>query len=218
MENVWTHYGRWWAVFVWIVLYSLFIAFIPFYKKSQRRPASVYIAFAVAFALEMFGIPLSLYIVTWLFGFTLPEGILWGHTLVQYIGFWGMYVGLALSTLGALLVILGWKAIYKHYWSKEEGKGRLVTNGIYAYIRHPQYTGFLLITLGMLVEWVTIPLLIMWPILVVLYYQLAKKEERDMKREFGNDYIQYKKRTSMFLPLKINRKQRVKAQQHRGFH
>ncbi|RUT04366.1 isoprenylcysteine carboxyl methyltransferase [Dulcicalothrix desertica PCC 7102] len=201
VENVWTHYGRWWAVIVWIIMYGLFLAFIPFYKKSQSKPASVYLAFIVAFALEMFGIPMSLYFVTWLFGFTLPEGFLWGHTLVKYIGFWGMYVGLLLSAIGALMVILGWKEIYRRYWSKKEGRGRLVTKGIYAYIRHPQYTGFLLITLGMLVEWVTIPLLIMYPILIVLYYRLAKKEERDMEREFGREYIEYKRRTSMFLPL-----------------
>lgn len=210
IENVWTHYGRWWAVIVWIIMYGLFLAFIPFYKKSQSKPASVYLAFIVAFALEMFGIPMSLYFVTWLFGFTLPEGFLWGHTLVKYIGFWGMYIGLLLSAIGALMVILGWKEIYKHYWSKEEGRRRLVTKGIYAYIRHPQYTGFLLITLGMLVEWVTIPLLIMYPILMILYYRLAKKEERDMKREFGREYIEYKRRTSMFLPLpKINKIKRI---------
>lgn len=206
IENVWTHYGKWWAVILWIIMYGLFLAFIPFYKKSQSKPASVYLAFIVAFALEMFGIPMSLYFVTWLFGFTLPEGFLWGHTLVKYIGFWGMYIGLLLSGIGALMVILGWKEIYKHYWSQQEGRGRLVKKGIYAYIRHPQYTGFLLITLGMLVEWVTIPLLVMYPILIILYYRLAKKEERDMEREFGREYIEYKHKTSMFLPLPKNHK------------
>jgi methanethiol S-methyltransferase len=210
VENVWTHYGKWWAVILWIIIYGLFLAFIPFYKKSQSKPASVYMAFVVAYALEMFGIPMSLYIVAWVFGFTLPEGFLWGHTLVKYIGFWGMYIGVVLSAIGALLVILGWKEIYKHYWSKEEGKGRLVTRGIYAYIRHPQYTGFLLITLGMLAEWATIPLLIMYPMLVVLYYRLARKEETDMAREFGREYIEYQRRTSMFLPLpKFKKRSRI---------
>ncbi len=193
-------YGNWDLVIVWAVLFGLFLAFIPFHKKSQRRPASVYIAFVVALALEMFGIPLSLYIVTWAFGFSLPEGFLWGHTLQQYIGYWGMYIGLALNLVGALFIILGWKEIHKHYWSKEEGKGTLVTGGIYAYARHPQYTGFLLMTLGLLVHWATLPLLIMWPILVLLYYRLAKKEEGELEKEFGNQYIEYKKKTTMFLP------------------
>jgi methanethiol S-methyltransferase len=208
IENVWTHYGRWSAVIIWVILYGLFLAFIPFYKKSQSKPASVYLAFVIAFALEMFGIPFSLYVITWLFGFTPPEGVLWGHTLVKYIGFWGMYIGLLISFIGALLVIFGWKEIYRHYWSKEEGKGRLVKKGIYAYIRHPQYTGFLLITLGMLFEWVTIPLLIMYPMLCVLYYRLARREERDMEQEFGHEYIEYKRRTGMFLPIWKSKKRR----------
>jgi protein-S-isoprenylcysteine O-methyltransferase Ste14 len=138
--------------------------------------------------------------VTWAFGVSLPEGILWGHTLQQYIGYWGMYIGSALSLVGALLVIQGWKVIHRRYWSKEEGKGTLVTDGIYAYIRHPQYTGFILITLGLLVHWATIPLLIMWPILMLLYYRLAKREEKDMEKEFGTPYVEYKKKTSMFFP------------------
>lgn len=102
---------------------------------------------------------------------------------------------------GAVLIIWGWKSIHKQYWSKEEGKGKLVTGGIYNYIRHPQYTGFLTITLGMLMEWATIPLLIMWPILVVLYYRLAKKEEGYMVQEFGEEYERYRSRTGMFMPI-----------------
>ena len=185
---------------LWVFLFALFLLFIPFNRKSQKRPASVYLAFVVALAFEMFGIPLSLYFVTWGLGVSLPAGILWEHTLKQYIGLWGMYIGLTLNFIGALLVILGWKEIHKLYWSKGKGKGKLVTGGIYGYIRHPQYTGFLLITLGMLVHWATIPLLIMYPILFLIYYRLAKKEEREMEKEFGIDYSQYKEKTGMFLP------------------
>jgi len=81
-------------------------------------------------------------------------------------------------------------------------QGKLVTDGIYAYIRHPQYAGFMLVTLGLLVHWATIPLLIMWPILMVIYYRLAKREERGMEKEFGNQYLEYKRKTSMFFPLR----------------
>ncbi len=198
-------YGDWTFVIIWATLFGLFIAFIPFYRKSQRRSSSVYIAFVVALALEMFGIPLSLYVVTWAFGFALPEGFLWGHTLEPYIGYWGMYIGFALNLIGALFIIYGWKQIHQQYWSKEEGKGKLVTRGIYTYVRHPQYTGFILMTLGLLVHWATLPLLIMWPILVVVYYRLAKREEREMEREFGSQYIEYKKKTAMFLPFHFRR-------------
>ena len=185
----------------WAVLFGLFLFFIPFNRKSQKRPASVYLAFVVALAFEMFGVPLSLYIATWALGTSLPEGILWGHTLQQYVGYWGMYIGFGLNFVGAILIVFGWREIHKHYWSKDEGKGKLVTGGIYAYIRHPQYTGFILITLGMLVHWATIPLLFMWPILVFLYYKLAKREERELVKEFGKKYLEYKSKTRMFMPL-----------------
>jgi protein-S-isoprenylcysteine O-methyltransferase Ste14 len=202
-ENIWSHFGNWWAVALWIVIYGVFLLFVPFYKKSQIKPSGAYIAFIVAFALEMFGVPFSMFAIGWLFGYTLPEGVLWGHTLVEYIGFWGMYVGIVVSLIGVALVISGWKQIHKDYWSKEEGQGKLVTNGIYKYIRHPQYTGFFMITFGMMSEWATLPLIILYSLLLVLYYKLAKKEESDIEKEFGSDYVEYKKRTKMFIPYII---------------
>lgn len=195
------HFGQWWAMIIWAGFFILFILFTPFYKKSQRKPSSVYIAFVLALALEMFGVPLSMYIIIWAIGSHLPEGVLWGHTLIQTIGLAGTTIMVVLSIIGGGLIIWGWRDIYRYYWSKEEGTGTLVTQGIYAHIRHPQYTGFMLITLGMIFEWATLPLLIMWPVLLVLYYRLAKKEEADMEAEFGEAYRQYRDRTSMFIPL-----------------
>jgi protein-S-isoprenylcysteine O-methyltransferase Ste14 len=200
MDPVEGHFGQWWAVIAWVVLFGLFLAFVPFYKKSQRKPASVFLAFVVALGLEMFGVPLSMYFLAGILGHNLPDGILWGHTLVSKIGLAGTYLATACYLVSALLVILGWRVIYKRYWSKDEGKGELVTGGIYGLIRHPQYTGFLLATLGMIFEWATLPVLILWPILAVIYYRLARKEEADMEREFGEPYRAYKARTGMFLP------------------
>jgi protein-S-isoprenylcysteine O-methyltransferase Ste14 len=200
MDPATSHFGNWVGVVLWIVVFGLFLLFTPFYKKSQRKPSSVYMAFVIALALEMFGVPLSMYAITWVLGRSLPDGVLWGHTLIGQIGLLGMNVAYIFYLLGILLVILGWKEIYRRYWSKEEGKGELVTNGIYGYIRHPQYTGFMLITLAMILEWATLPLLIMWPLLTIIYYQLAKKEESDMEVEFGSKYIEYRRKTGMFLP------------------
>lgn len=194
------HFGQWWAVIAWIITFGLFLLFIPFYKKSQRKPSSVYLAFIIALALEMFGVPLSMYVISGVIGSNLPEGVLWGHTLVSAIGEWGMIAGIVCYLVGIGLIVWGWRDIYKHYWSKDDGKGELVEKGLYRYIRHPQYTGFLLITLGMLLEWATLPLLIMWPMLVVLYYRLAKKEEKEMVAHFGDRYEAYRRRTSMFIP------------------
>ena len=201
METTMSHFGQWGLVLLWTILGSIFIAFVPFYQKSQRKPASVYIAFMVAMAFEMFGIPMHMYILAWVFGSNIPEGIFWGHTLVEQFGHLGMYIGSVLALIGIVLVILGWKDVYKHYWSKQEGQGKLVTGGVYRFIRHLQYTGFMLITLGMLLDWATLIMLIMWPIMAVLYYRLAKREEREMEAEFGEDYRNYMSKTQMFIPF-----------------
>jgi protein-S-isoprenylcysteine O-methyltransferase Ste14 len=73
-------------------------------------------------------------------------------------------------------------------------------------MRHPQYTGFLLMTLGLLVHWATIPLLVMWPLLVRQYYNLAKMEEEEMISIFGTEYEQYMKKTPRFLPSILGKK------------
>lgn len=194
-------YGNWVMVAVWFVMFAVFVAFVPFHRKSQSKPSSIYVAFIVASALEMFGVPLSMYFLTYAFGNQIPRGFLWGHSLEGYIGYWGMWIGLTLNIIGAALIILGWRSVYRRYWSKERGEGGLVTDGIYAYSRHPQYARFVLMTLGLLVHWATLPLLVMWPILLVQYYRLAKREEAELEEEFGEEYRSYRERTPMFIPL-----------------
>lgn len=58
-------------------------------------------------------------------------------------------------------------------------------------------------TMGMMLEWATLPLIISYSLLLVLYYKLAKKEKIDIEKEFGNEYIEYKKKTKMFIPYII---------------
>jgi protein-S-isoprenylcysteine O-methyltransferase Ste14 len=111
-----------------------------------------------------------------------------------------MYIGALCMVGGITLILIGWRRIYREYWSRKKGEGHIVETGIYRYIRHPQYTGLFMITLGMLLEWMTIPLLIMWPVILFTYIRLAKKEEREMTAEFGREYIEYKRRTGMFFP------------------
>lgn len=196
-------YGNWMGAASWFILFATFIVFLPFNRKSTIKPTGTYVAFIVASAFEMFGIPLSMYFLSWAFGITIPRGLLWGHTLEGYIGLWGMYLGTALNLLGGLLIFRGWKLIYNEYWSKDTGEGKLVTTGIYSYMRHPQYTGFILMTLGLLVHWATIPLLVMWPLLIIQYIRLAKKEEQEMITQFGDEYREYMEKVPRFIPNKF---------------
>lgn len=212
VDPVMDHMGNWIGVVLWIVLFGVFLLFTPFYKKSGVKPNGAFLAFVVALALEMFGVPLSMYALAGILGHTLPDGVLWGHTLVQEVGLLGTSIAVVLYLIGASLIISGWRAIYRDYWSKDRGEGHLVTSGIYRFIRHPQYTGFACFTVGMMLEWATLPMLVMWPILAVMYYRLARAEEAEMHREFGAAYERYAERTGMFLPTKVLRSRRLEPQ------
>jgi protein-S-isoprenylcysteine O-methyltransferase Ste14 len=203
IDPVLGHFGQWWAVVVWVLLFAVMLLFTPFYKKSGVKPNGAFLAFVVALALEMFGVPLSMYALSAALGHYMPDGILWGHTLIGYFGLAPTNIAILMYFVGFGLIVAWWRAIYRDYWCKEKGSGKLVTSGIYRFIRHPQYTGFALITLAMIVEWATLPLLIMWPVLAAIYYRLARREERDMRAEFGFAYDDYVASTGMFLPTKV---------------
>ncbi len=201
METFESHFHNWFGVLLFTIIYGVVIFFLPFYKKMDKKPVGTYFAFVVAFAIEMHGIPFSMYVISWIIGKNLPEGILWGHTLFDKIGYTGMYINIGCSLIGLTMIVIGWRTIYKKYWSKEEGKGFLVTSGIYRFIRHPQYTGLFLISTGMLCEWATLSLLILYPVIIFLYVRLAKREEKQMIAEFGQEYIDYMKKSKRFIPF-----------------
>jgi len=92
-----------------------------------------------------------------------------------------------------LLIISGWKEIYK-------AEGQLITTGINGYVRHPQYLVILLLTLGINVQWITIPTLLLWPVLATLYYRLAKEEDKELEERFGEEYREYKRVVPMLIP------------------
>lgn len=183
--------GRWDLAFISIILFSAFLLFIPFRKKVGWRTHSVYTAFIIALFTEMFGFPLTIYFISSYFSFS---SFTFENQFLNYMSSFGMPIGLVITFAGLLLLVSGWQLIHKSH-----GK-YIITNGIYRYIRHPQYLGFILITLGWLIHWPTIPTAIMWPILVAMYYKLAKKEEREMEKIFGEGYFLYKERVPMLVP------------------
>jgi protein-S-isoprenylcysteine O-methyltransferase Ste14 len=202
-----SEYGLWQLVTVNSLIF-LFLAFSFFQPQTRRdwRTFGAFSAFVVALFTEMYGFPLTVYLLSgWLVS-RFPE-IDWfshnsGHLLQTILGWEGnphfgpLHVlsdGLILG--GLILLGLSWKVLYK-----AQRIYKLARTGPYAKIRHPQYTAFLLIMLGFLIQWPTLPTLIMFPILVLLYARLARREEKETLRMFGEKYTLYAENTPRFLP------------------
>ena len=186
--------GMWGVILINVMLFSLFLFFLSFRRRSQWRSAGVYFGFIIALFSEMFGIPLTIYLLSPFLG-DIPW-IGWGGRLRFFPMEW-MQIGTVITLIGIGLVIVGWRKLYY-----EKG---LVTCGIYKYMRHPQYTGILLVTLGWVIHFPTVITLIMWPILVATYYRLAKQEERELEKEFGEEFRRYRQRVPMFISPKLRK-------------
>lgn len=190
-------YGQWLIVAISIILFGSFLLALPYRRKSKLATASkgVLGAFVVALFAEMYGFPLTIYILSWLVGYQNPLTHESGHLLYPEAGMLSPFHFLSIIIIfgGLILVSKGWSKIY-------DAKGSLVTDGIYSYVRHPQYLGIFLVTSGFLLQWITIPTAIMFPILLVMYYRLSKSEEHEMKEQFGVEYVRYCSSVPLFIP------------------
>ena len=199
------HWGKTAAIVINAAIFLLFIFFLPFKDRIEWRSKGMFSAFILALFAEMFGIPLLIYILYPLGGSDLASNIpvLKHITVFLYrISFnWpAKAIGVWMTLGGMLLVFWGWIKIHRSHG--------LVTDGIYKYIRHPQYTGIFLIITGWMFRWINPTILIMYPILLILYYKLARNEERQMLKEYSDEYLLYKETTPMFLPIKLTLKNR----------
>ncbi|MCZ0866778.1 isoprenylcysteine carboxylmethyltransferase family protein [Dasania sp. GY-19] len=210
-------YGLWTLVILNSAIFIFFaFSFTKPKTKMDWRSFGAFSAFIVALFTEMYGFPLTIYFFSgWLaekypgVDFLAHEN---GHLLHTILGFEGNAHWDPLHIASNVLIILGffllsaaWNVLHKAQQTRS-----LATTGWYARCRHPQYVAFIIIMFGFLLQWPTLPTLVMFPILVVVYVRLAKREEQMAVKEFGDEYLRYMETTPAWVPtFKINKSETV---------
>ena len=200
-------YGLW--VFV-AINSAVFIFFaLSFFKPQNTRDwrcMSAFSAFVVALFVEMYGFPLTIFLLSgWLgrhYPVLDPMSHEAGHLWSTLLGLEGDPHFAPLHILGNLLVVGGFMLIATA-WSVLHAAQRVhvpATTGPYAWVRHPQYLGFIVIMVGFLLQWPTLLTLLMFPVLVVMYVRLARAEEREEIAAVGEPYRRYLARTPAWIP------------------
>ncbi len=200
-------YGLWWLVAINSALFIVF-AFSFFRPRSPRdwRSFGAFSAFVLALFTEMYGFPLTIYLLSGWLASAFP-GVDWyahdsGHLLETLFGWGGdPHIGPfhLLSFVfvfgGMLLLAAAWHVLYRAQRAQT-----VAMSGPYALVRHPQYAAFISIMFGFLLQWPTLPTLVMFPILVFMYTRLARREEREVTASLGEEYRDYLQRTPAFFP------------------
>lgn len=200
-------YGLWSLVIINSAVFILF-AFSFFKPQTKRdwRSFGSFSAFVVALFVEMYGFPLTIYLLSGWLSRRFPGANLlshdMGHLWYELLGFKGDPHSNPIHILSNVLIFGGfillsasWKVLYA-----AQKTHTLATSGPYARVRHPQYIGFIVIMLGFLIQWPTLVTLAMFPILCVMYIRLAHREEREVAAEFNEAWAEYAAETPRWFP------------------
>ena len=200
-------YGLWSLVVINSAIF-IFFAFTFFKPQTKRdwRSFGAFSGFLVALFTEMYGFPLTIYLLSGWLQSKYPN-VDWfshdaGHLPEMMFG-WkanphlGPFHLLSFVFIGGgfILISAGWKQLFDAQRSRQ-----LATGGVYSYVRHPQYVGFVLVMFGFLLQWPTLLTLAMFPVLVFMYVRLARAEEREALQEFGDRYRAYSEDVPAFIP------------------
>lgn len=204
-------YGLWALVIVNSLVFIIFaLSFAGPRSWRDWRSFGAFSAFLVALFSEMYGFPLTIYLLSGWLSSRFPEVDFLSHdaghlleTLIGSIFGWQVdphagpfhIASYVLIFAGFVLLAKSWGILYEAQRWRE-----IAASGPYAYVRHPQYAGFIAIMLGFLLQWPTLVTLVMFPVLVYMYRRLARREESDALAAFGDQYRTYMKAVPGFFP------------------
>ncbi len=200
-------YGLWTLVIINSAMFIFFaFSFVKPKTATDWRSLGVFSAFVIALFTEMYGFPLTLYFLSgWLVKqnpgldvFSHEDG----HLLHTLLGLEGDPHFNFLHIMSNVVIVLGF-FLLSAAWSvlhAAQRQGRLARDGWYARCRHPQYLAFIMIMFGFLLQWPTLPTLVMFPVMVWIYVRLARREEQEVLRLFGEEYRHYMQSTPFLIP------------------
>ncbi len=195
------HTGYWGYALIVILFISWgFYHYVAPKTWKEWTRAGLVQAFIISLYAEMYGFPLTIYLLSRFLGLDISSSNLWSDLLGPKYGETGMVIGMILGSVflltGIWLLIQGWRALY--YATREN---RLAIEGVYKLVRHPQYLGIILAIFGEgIVHWPTILSVILFPIITWAYIRLAKKEEKELLKKFGGEYYHYTQQVPAFIP------------------
>jgi protein-S-isoprenylcysteine O-methyltransferase Ste14 len=207
MQSAAPAYGLW-SLAILNAVFFIFFAFSFTKPRTARdwRSFGAFAAFIVALFTEMYGFPLTLYLLSGWLATRFPDLDLMthdaGHLWNTLLGLQGsphlsaVHIASVLAIGGGFVMLASaWRIVYA-----AQRREHLARTGIYARLRHPQYAAFILIMFGFLLQWPTLPTLLMFPVLVVMYVRLARREEQDAIARFGDEYRRYMDVTPGWIP------------------
>ena len=151
-------------------------------------------------AISVMSIPLLPYLIYFLKGQANPE------REIQVLFFSRTYmVGRIIALIGFGVLLL---AVMQFLWNRARGVG-LIKTGAYSVVRHPQFTGIIIVTIGLTVMVLTLGLDVnqlqiigLWMIQILGYISIATYEETHLLKRFGESFNQYQRDVPFIFPIK----------------
>ena len=203
-------YGMWMLVILNSVIFIFFaFSFVKPKTKTDWRSLGAFSAFIVALFTEMYGFPLTIYLLSGWLTEQFPGMNIYAHEaghLWNTIFGWEInahfdpfhIISMVFIVAGFFMLSSAWRILHE-----AQKAGTLARGGWYERCRHPQYVAFMVIMFGFLLQWPTIPTIVMFPIMVMVYIRLARYEEKLSLEEFGDEYRQYMQAVPAFIPTRL---------------